>query len=154
MARRRDTSTLDLLGWEPPQVAVGYDAQQTRGPLDLVIARLIAASLKRAHDAGLSREQVAEAMSTWLGRPVSRGTLDTWASPARTANRIPLDAFAALIDATGDHDLLGWLPGTHGYVVVPERYADLIELHLIEEREADLARRKAALTARYKGGAR
>ncbi|MFG1318041.1 hypothetical protein [Xanthobacter autotrophicus] len=133
-------------------MAVGYDAQETRGPLDLAIARLISASLKRAADAGTSREQVAEAMGAFLGRSISKATLDTWASPARCSNRIPLDAFVALIEATGDHDLLGFLPGQHGYVVVPEKYADLIELHLIEEKEAEIARRKAALTARYKGG--
>ncbi|MFG1207044.1 hypothetical protein [Xanthobacter flavus] len=153
MARgRRDSNTLDLLSWEPPRVAVGYDAQETRGPLDLAIARLVSAALKRAAEAKKSREQIAEDMSAFLGRPVSKATLDTWSSPARSSNRIPLDAFAALIEATGDHDLLGFLPAQHGYVVVPEKYADLIELHLIEEKEAEIARRKAALTARYKGG--
>lgn len=145
---RRDNHTLDLLAWEPPQVAVGYGAQETRGPLDLVIARLVAAALKKAG----SREGVAQRMSDYLQRPISKATLDTWASPARSSNRIPLDAFVALVEATGDHDLLGFLPGQHGYVVVPEKYADLIELHLIEEKEAEMARRKAALAARYKGG--
>ncbi len=149
---RRDNMTLDLLAWEPPRVAVGYDAQDMRGPLDLVIARLVSSALHRATEQGQSREQIAAAMSDYLGRAVSKTTLDAWSSPARSTNRIPLDAFVALVEATGDHDLLGWLPGQHGYVVVPQRYGDLIELQLIEEKEAEMARRKAALTARYKGG--
>lgn len=148
MARRPDSSTLDLFqDWQPPKVAVAPVAEDVRGPMDLQIARLI----KRALD-GHERAVVAKAMSELLGRPVSAATLDAWASPAKTANRIPLDAFAALIEATGAMTLLGWLPAIHGFVVVPEKYADLIELHLLEEKEAEIARRKAAVTARYKGG--
>ncbi|WP_238121990.1 MULTISPECIES: hypothetical protein [unclassified Xanthobacter] len=150
MARRRDTSTLDIFSdWAPPQVAVAPAPEDVRGPMDLVIARLI----KRALE-GRDRSEIAAALSEVLGRTVSLSTLDAWASPAKTSNRIPLDAFAALIEVTDDMSLLGWLPEQHGYVVVPAKYADLIELHLLEEREAEIARRKAALTARYKGGGR
>lgn len=150
MVRRRDNLTLDIFkDWAPPRVAVGFPEEETRGPLDLVIARIISSALKAADR---PREDIAEAMSEFLGRKVTKATLDTWASPARTGNRIPLDAFVALIEATGDHDLLGWLPSQHGYVVVPEKFGDIIELHLIEEREAELQRRKQALAARWRGG--
>jgi hypothetical protein len=151
MARRRDTLTMDLLDWQPPRVAVGYGESETRGPLDLVIARLVSTALKQARE---TRAEIARQMTAYLGRPVSATTLDAWASPARSNNRIPLDAFVALIEVTGDLDLLGWLPGLHGHVVVPARYADLIEHHLLEEKEAEIARRKAAALARYKGGRR
>lgn len=150
MARPRDPSTLDMFqDWTPTAVTVAPRPEDVRGPMDLVIARLI----KRALE-GRSREDVAARMADVLGRPVTATTLDAWASPAKAANRIPLDAFAALIEVTEDMSLLGWLPELHGYVVVPAKYADLIELHLLEEREAEIARRKAALTARYKGGGR
>ncbi len=150
MARAPDRNTLDLFrDWEPPRIAVGPSDTETRGPLDLVITRLISTAIKKSER---SREDIAQHVSAYLGRPVSKDTLDAWASPAKANNRIPLDAFVALIDATGDHDLLGWLPAQHGYVVVPARYADLIELHLLEEREAEIARRKAAVQARYRGG--
>lgn len=152
MARAPDRITLDLFrDWEPPQLAVAPREEETRGPLDLVITRLISLAIKKSER---SREEIAQQMSAYLGRTISKDTLDAWASPAKASNRIPLDAFVALIDATGDHDLLGWLPAQHGYVVVPARYADLIELHLLEEREAEIARRKAAVQARYRGGSR
>ncbi|MFG1409478.1 hypothetical protein V5G24_00060 [Xanthobacter sp. VTT E-85241] len=146
---RPDRSTLDLFhDWEPPQVTVAPREEDMRGPLDLVIARLIKRALA---DCKQSREVIAQKMSDYLGRPISKDMLDAWASPAKS-NRMPLDAFAALVDATGDMSLLGWLPAEHGFVVVPARYADLIELHLLEERETEIARRKAMVAARYKGG--
>lgn len=148
MARRPDRSTLDLFqDWTPPRVAVAPVAEDVRGPMDLQIARLI----KRALE-GRDRAEVAAEMSAILGRSIAGTTLDAWASPAKASNRIPLDAWAALIEVTNDMRLLGWLPEAHGYVVVPARYADLIELHLLEEHEAEIQRRKAALSARYKGG--
>ncbi|MEW6125075.1 MAG: hypothetical protein AB1698_20920 [Pseudomonadota bacterium] len=148
MVRRPDRSTLDLFAdWTPPHVAVAPAAEDVRGPMDLVIARLI----KRALE-GHERANVAEAMSAVLGRAVAATTLDAWASPAKTSNRIPLDAFAALIEVTQDMSLLGWLPEQHGFVVVPAKYADLIEMHLLDERQEELARRKALVAARYKGG--
>ncbi|WP_029005723.1 hypothetical protein [Azorhizobium doebereinerae] len=150
MARAPDRITLDLFrDWQPPQVAVGPSDEETRGPLDLVITRLISTAIRKSER---SREDIAQQMSAYLGRSVSKDTLDAWASPAKANNRIPLDAFVALIEVTADHDLLGWLPSQHGYVVVPAKYADLIELHLLEEREAEIARRKAMVSARYRGG--
>lgn len=150
MARPADRSTLDLFAdYEPPQVTVAPAPEDVRGPMDLVISRLV----KRALE-GRERAKVAEEMSASLGRSVALTTLEAWASPAKVGNRIPLDAFAALIEVTNDMRLLGWLPEMHGYVVVPAKYADLIELHLLEEKEQEIARRKVALTARYKGGAR
>lgn len=150
MARGGDRHTLDLFrDWEPPKVAVGPAPADVRGPLDLVIARLISSALKKS---GRKREEIANNMSAFLGRPVSKDMLDAWASGAKATNRIPLDAFVALIDATGDHDLLGWMPQQHGFLVVPARYGDLIELHLLEEQENEIARRKQAVQARYRGG--
>lgn len=150
MARRPDRSTLDMFSdWSPPQVAVAPAPEDVRGPLDLVIARLIKRALEHR-----DRAEVAAEMSAVLGRTVAATTLDAWAAPGKPSNRIPLDAWAALIEVTRDMSLLGWLPEMHGHVVVPAKYADLIELHLLEEHEAEIQRRKAALSARYKGGAR
>ncbi|MDE2577911.1 MAG: hypothetical protein KGL46_03815 [Hyphomicrobiales bacterium] len=129
---------------------VGYEAHETRGgSLDATIARAIALALNRCER---KREQIAEDMSAELGRRVTKDMLDAWASLARTSNRIPLDAFAALVRASGQHELLGLIPEMFGFAVVPARYAEIIELHLIEDKKAELERRAAALAARVKGG--
>lgn len=153
MARARlDSLTADLFAWEPPQVTVGYGADVAgRGGLDNQISRLVSRALRDAKDDGAgSRAEIARRMSAYLGRPISEGILNKWSSEGSGEHRIPLDAFIALVEATGAGDLLGFVPKMFGYAVVPEKYADIIEIHLIEEHERDVAARKAALMARAK----
>lgn len=54
-----------------------------------------------------SREEIAGAMSSWLGEDVSRAMLDAYASPARSGHRISVDRIIALAAVTGRQDLLG-----------------------------------------------
>lgn len=152
--RRRDPAQGDLLSWSPPEVALGYGADVAgRGPLGNRIARLVSRALRDARDeAGLDRSAIARRMGEFLERPVTVTTLEKWASEAATENRIPLDAFAALIHATEQFNLLGFVPEIFGFVVVPEKYSAIVELHLVEEHEAEVARRKAALQAKLRGG--
>jgi hypothetical protein len=148
---RRDTLTPDLFAWQPPKVAVGYGEDVTgRGALDNRIARAMSRALKDAKERGMTRSQIAKAMSDYLGRSISEDMLNKWASEAADSNRISLDAFMALIDATGSHDLIGLVVSGFGYVAVPERYSDMIELHLIEEHERDVVSRRQALEARVR----
>lgn len=147
--QKTDNHTLDLLAWEPPAVRVGYEPHETRGgSLDASISRAVSLAL---HRCGKRRDTIAADMSRELGRTVTIAMLDAWASQARSQNRIPLDAFAALVGATAQHELLGLLPEMFGFAVVPAKYAEIIELHLIEEKRAELDRRAAALTARVRG---
>lgn len=152
MARARDDRTLDLLAWEPTPVVAAYaDDVAGRGPLENKIARLVSRALRDAKDDhGLSRDAVAAGMSAYLGRDVTAAHLNHWASEANDDRRIPLDAFAALIHATGANELLGFLPGLFGFVAVPARYADLIALHEIEEHEREISARKAALQSKWR----
>lgn len=153
---RRDDRTLDLLNWEPPAVSVGYAEDVAgRGPLANKIARVISRALRdAADDSGQSRDTIAAALSEALGRPISRAMLDKWTSEGSAEHRIPLDAFIALIRVTGAVDLLGFVAEMFGLVVIPERYQAIVELHLVEEHEADIRARKEALTAKLRGGRR
>lgn len=150
---RRDDRTIDLLSWEPPAVAVGYGADVAgRGALDNRIARLISRALRDAQDErGVSREEVAHLMTLELHRAVTKDMLDKWASEASTTHRIQLDAFVALVKVLEADELLGFIPEQLGFVVVPKRYADIIQMHLIEEKERELAAHKAALVTRLRG---
>lgn len=139
MNRRRDNQTLDLLTWEPPKVAAGYSEDVAgRGALENKIARSISRALRDAKDAGTSRANVAKAMSDYLGRAISEDMVNKWASEASDSNRIPLDAFIALIDATGMHDLFGLVVGSFGYVAVPDKYASIVTLHIARERKREM----------------
>lgn len=149
---RHDSLTADLFDWEPPQIAVGYSADVVgRGNLDSQISRLVGRALRDCRDDGIgSRADVARRMTAYLGRTISETMLNKWSSENSDDHRIPLDAFIALIEATEATDLLGFVPGRFGFAVVPDKYADIIEIHLIEEHERDVAARKAALLARAK----
>lgn len=153
MARaRQDSLTTDLFAWEPPQVAVGYTPDVAgRGGLDNQISRLVGRALRDCKDDGNgSRADIARRMTAFLDRPITEASLNKWSSESSEEHRIPLDAFIALIEATSVHDLLGFVPAKFGFAVVPEKYADIIEIHQIEEHERDIAARKAALLARAK----
>lgn len=151
MSKRRDTMTMDLLTWEPPKVAAGYDQDVAgRGTLDNRIARTLSRALRDAKERGTDRAKIAASMSTFLGRPISEDMLNKWTSEAAGSHRIALDAFIALIDATNAYDLMGLVVGNFGFVAVPEKYADIIELHQIDEHEAEMTARKQAVVARLK----
>ncbi|TIV64909.1 MAG: hypothetical protein E5V89_28875, partial [Mesorhizobium sp.] len=138
---RRDILTADLFDWEPPKVAVGYAPDVAgRGGLDNQISRLVSRALRDCRDEGNgSRADVARRMSAYLDRQISEGILNKWSSESSDEHRIPLDAFIALIDATQAEALLGFIAEKFGFAVVPAKYADIIELSLIEDHERDIA---------------
>ena len=152
---RKDTQTLDLLAWEPPQVAVRYEGQDARdvrgATLSARFARAISKALSDIERHGNSREEIAAEMSDYLGEDVSKAMLDAYASEARNSHNINLPRFAALIHVTGDHRLLSLLPEMFGFAVVDEQFVEIIELHQIEEHEQEIAARKAALRASMRG---
>ncbi len=90
-------------------------------------------------------------MTASLGRPVSRAMLDKWTSEGSTEHRIPLDAYIALVEATGAVDLVGFIAEQFGLVAIPERYQAIVELHLVEEHEAAVRARKDVLNAKLRG---
>lgn len=151
MPRSRDPLTKDLFAWEPPRVAVGYGAEVTgRGPLDNRIARLIGQALRDARDEGLVRSEVARRMSAYLHRTISEPMLNKWSSEGSEDHRIPLDAFVALVEATGAKDLLGFVPGEFGLSVIEAEYAELIEERLLDDHIEEMQARRQVLAARRK----
>ena len=146
---RGDRETLDLLGWEPERA--GGLPPELRGPDEVVIPRLISSALEQ-----WDRHEAARRLSLQLDRRVSKATIDTWASPARTANRIPLDAAKALAVMTGDLSLVRWLAAALGQVVVKAELEQVVRdvalIRDIEDAERRLAAAKAAANSRLTGG--
>lgn len=151
---RRDPHTKDLfVDWQPPVVAEGFDVKVAGlGSIENRIARLLSHALKNAADERqITRAEVAAMLSLDLHRTISEDTLNKWASEAATGHRIPLDAFCSLVRVLEARELVGFVPSILGYVAVPKKYEDIIELHLIEEHERDLLVRKQSLSARLRG---
>lgn len=152
MNKRRDKNTLDIFDWQPPKVEIGYEPEVAgRGHLDNKIARLISRALQDAkHNQNISRFEIAGKMTIYLDRKVSEEIINKWASEA-SDNRIPLDAFIALIDVTDAQELLGFVPEIFGHLVVPEKYSSVIDLYLIEKHEEEVAARKAQISLKLRG---
>ena len=131
----------DLLDWQPPQPVVRFEDVQVRSAsIAGRIAKAIAAAL-----VGKDREQVALAMTDYLGRAVSKAMLDAYASAARDDHVISMPRFVALLQATGDRRLLELLAEPLGWAVIPRRFLGMIELAALQEQRDELARRSEAL---------
>jgi hypothetical protein len=150
MSKRRDPNTMDLFhDYQPPEVAARFEPNVAKGGTqDVKIARVISEAMSRS---GKSRGQIAAEMSDYLSQNVTENMLDCYASPARRDHKITLERFIALIDVTGCHELLGFVCEFSGFVAVPSRYAEVIQLWQTEERLAELERRRSALRGRVGG---
>jgi len=147
---RHDLGTPDLFrDWQPPrEVAARLAPEVTKGgTLDVRVAKAVAHALAAS---GKSRAEIAALMSEYLGERLSENMLDAYASPARETHKITLERFIALMDATGCYGLLAFICQFAGYVAVPERYGDVIELWREDREIEERTRRRDALMGRVR----
>lgn len=140
MARQRgDTLTLDWLSeWEPPEMVERFDESRVRSPsLRDRIARAIAETLRECNR---PREEIAAAMSTWLGEEVSKNMLDAYASEARSEHTISYLRLLALIHVTEDIRLLQLGAELFGRSVVEDRYLAWVEVGQIADHHEDVTK--------------
>lgn len=143
---------LSLLEWQPPAATVRFEDERTRAAtIDGRICKAISAALT---DCRLSRENVATAMSAFLGKPVSLPMLNRYASQAAEEHAISMTRFIALLHVTRDRRLLEMIAETMGWAVVERRHLPLIELAAVQEKTDELRRQADALRreARARGG--
>lgn len=150
LRRRTCDRTMDLLRWDPPPVAEGFEPGQIRGAtFGAKIALAVAATLKEAK---ADREEIAAQMTRYLGEdesPVTENMLDAYASQARLTHQISAVRLLALCAVTHDARLLGLVAEELGFAVVEQKYVGLIEAAQMEEKAEELkasaaARRRAA----------
>lgn len=151
MSRR--AQQLDLLNdWTPPAATVAFDDSRVRAA-DLMgqISRVVGASLA---DAVLTRAEIAQRMSDFLGDTVTVNMLNAYSSQARGEHVITLPRFIALIHATGDRRLMEWLAAPLRWSVIDSKHLPLIELAAIQERQRDLHAAAESLRrqAKQRGG--
>lgn len=150
MAKRRDTSTLDLFrDFVPPAVALSFQDAPQGGGLASRISRAIARALK---DCGKSREEIAAAMSERLGTAVTVTMLDAYASEAKAGHQITVERFVALVHATGQKQLMGFLGAEFDLSVVPSKFEPVIQLALLNSHEEQVSSYKKLLQAKIRGG--
>lgn len=143
MTRRstRDDKTLDLLGWQPPDVSAGF-RDETRVRAASLSHRISRSVSEILQDSGRPRAEIAAAMTDWLGDDVSEHMLNAYASPARETHSISLERAIALLHATGDARLLGDLLAPLGFAVIPDKYLGAIEEAMCDELMERVQQRK------------
>lgn len=137
---------LDLLAWTAPEPVRRFDEHRIRAAnIRDRLARAIAAALKDADAAGVTREEIAQRMSDFLGERVSLNMLNGYASQAREDHTISVPRLMALLHATGDQRLLELLAEPMGWAVVQKKYLPLIELAAVREQADALTKRSRQL---------
>ncbi len=146
MATRTPVGQMDLLAWEPPQPVRRFEEPRVRaGSFRDRLARAVAACLHDADDAGRSREDIAAAMSDFLGERVTLNMLNRYASQAAEEHQISVARLVALLHATRDQRLLELLAAPFGLAVIDRKFLPLIELGALQEKAEELARRAKEL---------
>lgn len=146
MARvRGDKQTLDLLTWRPePAKVERFDPVAVRaGTIGARVSKGVSQILndaKNREENPLSREEIAEKMTEFLGLPegeeVSAHMLNAYASGARDAHNISVVRAVALAHATNDYRLLNLLAEELDLCVIERKYeAAARAVALIEHRD-------------------
>ncbi|MBB4268251.1 DNA transposition protein [Roseospira visakhapatnamensis] len=159
MKDRADRRQMDLLAWEPPEVVRAFPAEHVRAAsMRAQISKAVAAALR---DCETSREEIAVAMSDYLGEAVPKTALDGYASEAREDHTISVVRLMALVHATGDVRLLQLLAEPFGSMVVDTKHREAIEEIIDLDRRDEVAeyldgleRRIDARRRRRRGGHR
>ncbi|MER8990455.1 hypothetical protein [Mesorhizobium sp. M0678] len=149
MSRRRDQLTVDLFrDYHPEPVVERFDATavQAWSPE----ARLSKAVALTMDEAGMTRDEIAAAMSALLKATVSKATLDGYASQAREQHSISAVRLAALIEVTGDARALNVLLEHSGLIVVPQKYEALMRREKAREIKDRAEREEQAADAEWK----
>ncbi|MGE0256964.1 MAG: hypothetical protein AB7N54_20050 [Alphaproteobacteria bacterium] len=152
MARpRRDTGTLDLLAWAPPQIDARFDPSRVRAHSDRVrMARAIAEAIK---ESSKSRDAIHAAMVEHLGRDFGRHAFDRCTAPS-AENEFSVSKLIAFLAAVPDLRVVNALLEGTEFVAIPRQYLGAVEEAICADQlEALEARRKAA-RRQWKGGAR
>lgn len=152
MSTHRDLDALPLFGWTPTDPVARYDAPATQAAnLRDRISRAVSVTLKECNR---PREEIAQAMSDWLGEDVTKNMLDAYASQAKTAHTISYDRALGLWHVTSDARLHQLGAEQFGHSVIHDRYLPWVEVGQLADtknevdKAFDAARRLARRSAR------
>ncbi|HEY9212094.1 MAG TPA: DNA transposition protein [Ancylobacter sp.] len=150
MTRRRDIQTIDMFSeWTPPAVVERYDERAVQAS---TWRDRIAKAVKQTLDSSdLSRDEIAVAMSDWLGESVTKGMLDNYSSQAKEEHTISFQRVIALCMVTGDPRLLQLAVEPLGRAVIEERYLGAIQEAMAVEQMEHLERMRKISRRQWRG---
>jgi hypothetical protein len=151
--RKRDAHTGDLFAaiaelGEPEVPVERFDEEAIRAPnIAARMSRAVSAALREAEQ---ERAAIATAMSDWLGETVTVSMIESWASQAKTSNRIHAERLIALCVVINDWRPLMALLEPAERIVVDAEYEHLIADEMLKEQEERIAALRAQSSFRWK----
>ncbi|CAB3764225.1 hypothetical protein [Paraburkholderia humisilvae] len=138
----------DVFAIEAPK---GIVAAVGESELDAGIRQAFGSLLERAFAKGQSRDRLADALTTLLGRPVGKAQLDQWAAPSQSDRRVPVDVWMALMKVADDYAPLEWMAIHARRRVLTIDEAVCAEFGAMAVLESHLRARKRSLEGRMDG---
>ena len=93
----------------------------------------------------LSRQQIVDRASVFLGKQITGAQLDAWTADSKPDHLPRIDAFAALVFATGQPDALDAVAAFAGLAVIGQADQQLLEIAKLEEERDAIEQRLALL---------
>jgi len=146
---RDDRKTLDLLSWQPPDVAESFEPERVRGHSDRIrMARAYAEAIK---ESGLSRDDIHADMVAHMGFEFSRNTLDRVTAPSSDAHEFTVSKLIAFLRAVPDLRVANELLKGTGFAAIPEQYLAAIEEAICLDQKEQLDDRIRRARRSWKG---
>ncbi|MFN3319980.1 MAG: hypothetical protein ACK43M_14620 [Allorhizobium sp.] len=149
MARQRDTFSLDLFrDYQPEPVVERFADDQVKAwSMAGRLSKAIALSIE---ESGMTRDDIASAMSDITKTTVSKAVLDAYTSQAKENNQISAVRLAALVAITGDARPLNVLLEEAGLIVIPRKYEALLKRERARELRELLEREEKSADAEWR----
>lgn len=152
MKARGDTLTSDLFtDYQPRTVAVAVPEHVRAASLEAQTAKAIARTLSACEG---SRDEIAQAVSAHLARPITKNALDACCSEAREEHDIGFSRVWALARHTGDLGVFALAVEDMGHVIIPRRYLAAVEEAMASDAIEQLERRRREARKTWKGAGR
>lgn len=138
--KTHDTATLDWI--ELLQVPEAIAPKPGALNIGLKLRRVLNESIKASP---LSRQEIAERMSSMLGHQVTASQINHWTAGSREGWRFPLEYLPALETVLETHHILTWLADLRGARLSFGREVLEAQLGKLEHMKGELKRREAAI---------
>lgn len=132
MTRKRDAFTPDLFrDYEAAPVVERFDPRAVQAwSMSGRVSKAVSLTMD---ESGMTRKEIADALTELTKTPVSKAMLDGYASQAREQHSISAVRLVALIAITGDARALNVLLADAGLVAVPQKYEALLRREMARE---------------------
>lgn len=147
--KKRDAFTVDLFrDYHPAPVVERFADEQVKAWS--MAGRLAKAIALTMEESGLSRDEIAAQMTELTKAPITKASLDAYASQAKEGHQISAAKLAALVAVTGDARAVNVLLEDAGLIAIPRKYEALLKRERARELRELLEREERTADAEWR----